>query len=105
MILPVVHSLCDHTEGDKLIRINKDSFYGVYYGTLERAGCRRLHPYSCRHTTGTALAKANVAPSVIQRVMRHARFSTTEKYIHMQDDDARSAVNLFAAKTATDSTL
>ena len=37
--------------------------------------------------------------------MRHARFSTTEKYIHMQDDDARSAVNLFAAKTATDSTL
>lgn len=105
MILPVVRSLCDHTEGDKLIRINKDNFYGVYYGTLERAGCRRLHPYSCRHTTGTALAKANVAPSVIQRVMRHARFSTTEKYIHMQDDDARSAVNLFAAKTTTDSTL
>lgn len=93
VILPVLADLCDHTAGEKLIRINKDKFYEVYYATLERAGCRHLTPYSCRHTAATSLALENIPPSVIQQIMRHARYSTTEKYIHISIDPMLEAVN------------
>ncbi len=93
VILPVLSDLCDHTAGDKLIKINKDNFYQIYYETLQRAGCRRLTPYSCRHTAATSLAMENIPPSVIQKVMRHAKFSTTEKYIHISIDPMLEAVN------------
>lgn len=93
MILPVLADLCEHTSGDKLIRINKDRFYDTYYEVLERAGCRRLPPYSCRHTAATELALENIPISVIQKIMRHARYSTTEKYIHVSIDPMLEAVN------------
>lgn len=93
VILPVLADLCEHTQGDKLIQINKDRFYEVYYETLERAGCRRLTPYSCRHTAATTLALENIPPSVIQKIMRHARFSTTEKYIHVSLSPMLEAIN------------
>ena len=93
-ILPVLADLCEHTKGDKLIRINKDRFYEVYYETLQRSGCRRLTPYSCRHTAATTLALENIPPSIIQKIMRHARFSTTEKYIHINIEPMREAINL-----------
>lgn len=93
MILPVLADLCEHTSGDKLIRINKDRFYDTYYEVLERTGCRRLPPYSCRHTAATELALENIPISVIQKIMRHARYSTTEKYIHVSIDPMLEAVN------------
>ena len=99
-ILPVLADLCEHTAGDKLIKINKDNFYDTYYETLERAGCRRLTPYSCRHTAATSLALENIPPSVIQKIMRHAKFSTTEKYIHIKIEPMREAVNLLQKKKA-----
>ena len=92
-ILPVIQDLFDHTPGEKMIRINKDRFYNAYYETLARAGVRRLTPYSCRHTTATTLAMANIPPSVIQKVMRHAKFTTTQKYIHVDINPMLEAVN------------
>ena len=99
-ILPVLANLCEHTEGEKLIRINKDRFYETYYASLERAGCRRLTPYSCRHTAATTLALENIPPSVIQQIMRHAKFSTTEKYIHIDVEPMRQAINMLQKKKA-----
>lgn len=93
IILPVLQDLCDHTPGDKLLAISKDGFYEKYYTALERAGCKRLTPYSCRHTAATALAAANVNPNVIKKIMRHSRFSSTEHYIHMDMSSALEAVN------------
>lgn len=93
VIIPVLSDLCEHTSGEKLIKINKDNFYTVYYEVLERTGCRRLTPYSCRHTAATSLALENIPPSVIQKIMRHAKFSTTEKYIHISIDPMLEAVN------------
>lgn len=92
-IIPVLSDLCEHTSGDKLIRINKDRFYNTYYETLERAGCRRLTPYSCRHTAATSLVMEKIPPSIVQKIMRHARFSTTERYIHIDTAPMRDAVN------------
>lgn len=96
-ILPVVEDLMSRTEGEKLIRINKDRFYDVYYETLARAGCRHLVPYSCRHTAATVLADAAVPPSMIQAIMRHASYTTTQKYIHESFDRELAAANTAAA--------
>lgn len=92
-VIPVLSDLCEHTPGEKLIRINKDRFYNTYYETLERAGCRRLTPYSCRHTAATSLVMEKIPPSIVQKIMRHARFSTTEKYIHIDTKPLQEAVN------------
>ena len=97
VIVPVLEDLMSRTEGDKLIRINKDRFYKVFYETVEAAGCRKLPPYSCRHTAATALAKENIPPSVIQKIMRHASFSTTQHYIHIDTDPMHQAVNRLSA--------
>lgn len=73
---------------------NEDKFYENYYAVLEAAGCRRLEPYSCRHTTATALAiTENVAPQTIRKVMRWSTTKMLDKYAHPQDDDALAAVN------------
>ena len=93
-IIPVLADLCNHSNGDKVIHINKDGFYTKYYDTLEHAGCKRLPPYSCRHSTASTLALENIPPSVLQRIMRHSRFSTTEGYIHISIDPMLDAVNL-----------
>ncbi|MBE6926768.1 MAG: hypothetical protein E7461_08015 [Ruminococcaceae bacterium] len=93
-IIPVLADLCDHSSGDKVLHINKDRFYDMYYTTLERAGCKRLPPYSCRHSTASILALENIPPSVLQKIMRHSRFSTTEGYIHINIDPMLEAVNL-----------
>ena len=95
-LIPVVQTLMDNTPGDKLIRINKDRFYDVYYETLARAGTRRLTPYSCRHTAGTLLTDADVRPALVQSVMRHASYTSTQRYIHESVDNARTAVNALA---------
>ena len=92
-ILPVLEDLCDHTQGEKLIAINKDRFYEVFHETHQRAGTRDLKPYSCRHTTATALALDKVAPSIIQKVMRHSKFSSSEGYIHIDTAPMLDAVN------------
>ena len=93
VIVPVVDDLMQRTQGDKLIRINKDRFYKVYYDTIEAAGCRKLPPYTCRHTAATALAESNIPPSVIQKIMRHSSFQTTTRYIHIGTDPMLEAVN------------
>ena len=93
IILPVLENLCEYSAGDKLLHINKDRFYSEYYTTLSRAGCKRLPPYSARHTTASALALENINPNIIQRIMRHARFSTTEGYIHIDIDPVLNAIN------------
>lgn len=95
-VVPVLASLCEYSRGEKLVTMNKDNFYKAYHETTARLGVRDLPPYSCRHTTATALALGNIAPSEIQEVMRHAKFSTTEKYIHIDTLRARQAVNKLA---------
>ena len=94
MIAPVLHDLIHRSSRQgSLLGMNKDNFYKAYHAALQRAEVRDLPPYSCRHTTATALALGNIAPSVIQEVMRHTKFSTTQRYIHPDSSAARAAIN------------
>lgn len=94
MLEPVLHHLIDTSTGEKyVVGMNRWTFYDEYHRSLQKAGVRDLPPYSCRHTTATALALGNIAPSVIQEVMRHTKFSTTQRYIHPDRQAALDAVN------------
>lgn len=99
-ILPVLEDLMSRTTNGKLIQINKDSFYEQYYATLERIGLRRIVPYSCRHTTATTLADASIQPSVIQAIMRHANYATTQRYIHESVSNELTAADAITRQIA-----
>lgn len=83
------------------IKLTKHQFYSAYYAALAAAETRALPPYSCRHTTATALALDNISPSIIQEVMRHTRFSTTQRYIHPDTSAAHDAISSMAEKRSS----
>ena len=94
-IIPLVQDLVDHAQESGYIwkRVEKD-WYDDYYGALEDAGCRRLTPYSCRHTTATALAVTkNIAPQTVKKVMRWSTTAMLDRYAHPDQKDALKAVN------------
>lgn len=93
-LIPVIKALMIYSPGKKLLTMNKDKFYIEYYKALERAGCRKLSPYSCRHTTGTKLdLDGNTSPSVIAKVLRQKSVVMQERYKHPDVSDALEAVN------------
>lgn len=97
---PVVEKMIDGLKPtDKVLIYSRHLFYKNYYETLRAIGVRNLPPYSCRHTTGTALALAKTAPSLIQEIMRHTKFSTTQRYIHPDMTAAHVAINVLQEKS------
>ena len=94
-IVPLVQDLIDHAQPSGYIwKRTKDEWYVNYYAALEAAGCRRLTPYSCRHTTATALAVTkNIAPQTVRKVMRWSTARMLDRYAHPDQNDALKAVN------------
>ena len=94
-ILPVVESLINNAQPDgQLWPKWKQKWYKDYYDVLKAAGCRELSPYSCRHTTATALAiTEGVAPQTVKKVMRWSSTKMLDRYVHPQTSDALAAVN------------
>ena len=94
-IIPLVQDLIDHAQPSGFIwkRVEAD-WYADYYAALEASGCRRLPPYSCRHTTATALAVTkNIAPQTVKKVMRWSTAKMLDRYAHPDQSDALKAVN------------
>ena len=93
IILPVLEDLCEG-EKDKLLPYRREDFYDEFKKTIELLGLNpELRPYSCRHTTATALDEADLPPTIIKEIMRHTKFSTTERYIHKDTSVMLDAVN------------
>ncbi len=94
-IVPVIQDLISHaTSNGFLWPQNEKAWYDNYYAALCSAGCRKLTPYSCRHTTATALAiTENIAPQTIKKVMRWSTTNMLDRYAHPQTQDALDAVN------------
>lgn len=105
ILVPVIETIFTYTQESypKLVRKNRWDFYADYHAFTKEINIRDLPMYSCRHTTATALAVgSNVAPSVIQRVMRHSKFSTTQRYIHPDTTDTYEALNTLQRITPTE---
>lgn len=52
---------------------------------------KELTLYSLRHTAGTRLAQSGASGPVIQRWLGHASYRTTQRYVHMADEDLMRA--------------
>ena len=98
IVKPVVVDLYDASPNDKLCPIYKTEWYDAYHEALKRIGVRDLPPYSCRHTTGTEAAKQNLNASTIQKIMRHAKISTSQRYIHLGEDSVHDGLNSMTNK-------
>ena len=102
-IVPVLRQLMEASDSLMVCPYSKDAFYRQYHKAIVRAGCRDLPPYSCRHTTGTAVALATQDPEIVKLVMRHANISTTQRYIHLGKDQMLNAVNAIDGTVKEDS--
>lgn len=98
VIAPVLEVLSASTDGELLQPLRKDDWYDKYHEATKSIGIRDLPPYSCRHTTGTEAAKLNLSAPIIQQIMRHAKISTTQRYIHLGSEAAHAAVNQMQGK-------
>ena len=108
VIVPVVEDLMQgRARTDRLYDFRDEKlFYKQFAEIKRRAGCRdikELRPYSCRHTTATTLANADVSAAIIQDVMRHARITTTQRYIHLDRQASADAIDeVFSSKDPAD---
>lgn len=94
-LLPVIEDLISNAQKTGYIwPRNEKKWYERYYMAIESAKCRKLPPYSCRHTTATALTiDAKIAPQTVKRVMRWSSTKMLDRYAHPEMKDALKAVN------------
>ena len=98
-IIPVVQDLIAHAnKKGQFWPSHRKEWYDRYYAALEAAGVRKLSPYSCRHTTATALAiTEGIAPQTVRKVMRWSNTKMLDRYAHPDQSDALAAVNQIGA--------
>jgi integrase len=72
-----------------------------YYAVLEAAAIKRVNAkgerinwHSLRHTFGSLLGAAGADPTTLMTLMGHANLSTTQRYLHTDEDRKRAAVEL-----------
>ena len=94
-IVPLVEDLIDHALPNGYLWKRMPKLWRAdYYAALEAAKCRKLTPYSCRHTTATALAiTEGIAPQTVKKVMRWSTSRMLDRYAHPDQEDALNAVN------------
>ena len=105
VIIPVLEDLIAHARpSGRLFTASEDKWREDYYAALEAAKCRRLSPYSCRHTTATALAiTEGIAPQTIKKVMRWSTTKMLDRYVHPDTVDTQAAVDTIGRRSTTES--
>lgn len=98
VIVPVLARLMEESKDLNVCPYEKSRFYKLYHKATKRAGVRDLPPYSCRHTTATALAMATQDPEAIKAFMRHANIQTTQRYIHLGKEKLLETANELGKK-------
>ena len=105
-IIPLVQDLIDHAQPSGYIwKRDEKLWYQDYHDVLNDSNCRDLPPYSCRHTTATALAiNENIAPQTVKKVMRWSTARMLDRYAHPDQKDALAAVNALKVGSADKTT-
>ena len=99
-VIPIMEEAISSASGKQYVFPHDEkAFYETYYEALETANVRRLTPYSCRHTTATALAiTEGIAPQTIKKIMRWSTTRMLDRYAHPSDQDVKAAVNSLSKK-------
>lgn len=101
-VKPVLRELYDASQTDMIVCHQRITWYREYRKAVQRIGVRDLPPYSCRHTTGTEAAKLNLNAAAIQKIMRHAKISTSQRYIHLGSTEAHDGLNKMKSAPKTE---
>lgn len=92
-ICPILEDMMEG-QTEKLLPYSEGEFYRRYYDGLEKAGCRKLQPYSCRHTTATRhTIDESTPPQVVMRLMRWSSTRMMDRYVHPSEEDAQKAAD------------
>lgn len=98
-ILPVLQFIVNNSPNNRICPMSQNRFYPAFKAMLEKYNCREnLTPYSCRHSTATGMALRDIPHSIMLKVMRQKKFSTTLRYIHINEKPSLDAVNALAPK-------
>jgi site-specific recombinase XerD len=57
-----------------------------------------LHPHSLRHSLATDLLRRDVNMEAVRKMLGHTSLATTQKYLHLVDDDVLKAVQAARGK-------
>lgn len=65
-----------------------------YYPLLETLEIPKKSPHACRHTFASWAVKNGISPEILQKVLGHAKYTTTaEIYVHADIDQLVNAIN------------
>lgn len=78
--------------GETLFNMNRKTWHKHLTRFTQKILGKKVNPHQLRHSLGTHLSRKNVNAFKIQDYMRHADISSTEKYIHIQSEEAREEI-------------
>lgn len=80
-------------------RIERRRVQDLVYEATDRIGCR-VSPHALRHSYVTLAGRKGISVSKIQQVVGHASLSTTQRYMHLNTEDLKEAVDIIPSGTA-----
>lgn len=94
----IVKDLRQINDGDVLLhriytKKNGEKVERIYKRVLKNTDVPYINFHALRHTTGTWMAQSGVNAKVIQSILGHANISTTNKYMHANDEDKKRALD------------
>jgi len=74
--------------------LDRTNVYRLVKKILSKAGIekKKMGPHVLRHTFATLLMKSNVSIYKIKKLMNHKQLTTTERYLHVVEEDLRQTV-------------
>ncbi len=75
-------------------KLDRTMVYKIVRDAMKRSGIRKekMSPHVLRHTFATILIRNNVSLYKIKELLNHRSITTTEKYLHVVEDDLKDAV-------------
>lgn len=75
-------------------KMDRTMVYRIVKEFLESIGLKKkkMGPHVLRHTFATILMRKNVSIYKIKELMNHRRITTTEKYLHLVEEDLRKTL-------------
>lgn len=75
-------------------KLDRTMVYKIVRDAMKRSGIRKekMSPHVLRHTFATILVRNNVSLYKIKELLNHRSITTTEKYLHVVEDDLKDAV-------------
>ena len=85
----------NNTGTDRILSENADTIFKTY-GEIAGIPKSKCHFHIFRHTYASTLAKLNINIFRLQQLLGHANISTTQRYVHLCDEDLREASNMIS---------